>query len=706
MKKRAIEVSNSGSVAKLVRDALAVSLLSSMLVPAVSLAAQAVLVQQAVLVERNPEPEPQIEGSEGTITVPATEVGTAVNASYVSSGGWAVNGTDFIDASAYLFDMGETSSVSQATLTLPILETFPQNGTTPMQVFYFSDTGVIDHTDYSVGFPEPIVEIDVEGQQQLVVDVTGPINSILAGSRFVGFRVVSAVANSSVSETSVPRWTGTRFRENAQLDFTAGPAASPTAGTPIFDGFTLETPTVEVNTIGEARVQLRLIDPNNLLFQLTEAVVTNPTSSSPELSGLDLLNCSAFSPPGANSPIPGGTSSYSLSSGILDIPNVEFNGDQVAMRLELIEGSDPWIFETLSISKVTSGPSVAVTTDLAGGILVEPTQDFIPLCHGWVLMGDSIRNRMVERNIITGETGATYPFGAIPDQLTLDESTGLVYFTVHPESSRLYKLNLADGRIEHNRTRQTFTLGNFSHTYDFAIRDIAIGESGKIFAIMLEPVVLDPANGIPFTDTGLWLGLMDTDGNFLINSLPLEEPIRIEYDPVLDHVFLTTQSNLATFDFNNDNNNLTFVTGTDIAVGSGCTDFSISPDGRRLAYSCPDGNRAEAEFSIVDMAPDAYFNSDGEWFLGASPVSATFSNDGSILLATDNDKLYFFDAESHLLLEDFELGLLEGETVRKVRYSRDGAYIIVFLQNEVHVSNSKFYYMPTPAITASGLPPQ
>ena len=94
---------------------------------------------------------------------------------------------------------------------------------------------------------------------------------------------------------------------------------------------------------------------------------------------------------------------------------------------------------------------------LDGGLIVEPSQDFVSLCHGWVLIGDAIRNRVVERNILSGETGATYSFNTVPDQFTLDDANGIVYMTVHPESERLYRLNLNTGVISWNPVTQTFS---------------------------------------------------------------------------------------------------------------------------------------------------------------------------------------------------------------------------------------------------------
>jgi hypothetical protein len=222
---------------------------------------------------------------------------------------------------------------------------------------------------------------------------------------------------------------------------------------------------------------------------------------------------------------------------------------------------------------------------------------------------------------------------------------------------------------------------------------------------MFDNIRADLDNPFPFADSGLWLGLMDGNANFLIDSLPLEEPVRVEYDSVQDRVFLATASNLATFDFDPAVNALTFIENTDQQVGSGCTDFSISPDGSRLAYSCPDGNRVgNDDFSILDMNPVAYFDIDGEWFLGSSPVSAVFNSSGTILIATDNEKLYFFDVVTHLILEEFQLGLLEGEQIRKIRLSRDGNLLMVFLENEVHVPSSKFYWMSIPSISGTPLP--
>jgi hypothetical protein len=694
-----------------------VLLVSSLLLPTVTQADFAILFDQAVLVKQNPESTDQNvedvddgddEGGEGDGSGSGgggnNDDDDAGKASYVSTGGWAVTGADFIDAATVVFGFGQTTSVSQATLRLPIREIFPQNGFAPVSISFFADDGVIEFDDLGIGFVEPLASIEAAGLTEIVLDVTGAVNAALQSTGFIGFRVTSDVEPGSVESDLFPAYTGVRLNTNPSLEYTPGAAPIPASDATAFDGYTLNVPAMDAGSVGEVAATFQLVEPNELTFQLTAASVVSAGGSTPDFSGLELLDCDAFSAPEVVG-VAEGVASYSLSSGVLDIPSVNLNGKQVAMRLEYIEGTNPWLFETLSVTTVQSGPSGSTVSDLAGGLLVEPAQDFVPLCHGWVLVGDFIRNRIVERNLITGETGAVYQFNTSPGRFILDEANGVVHFTVHPVSERIYTLDLATGDIEHDLISYTFDNGlGFQYTYGYSLRWLALGENGNIFSVMLDGEGVDPERNIPFTDTQLWLGLFDPDGNFLSPPIPLEEPIRVEYEPVQDRVFLTTQSNLATFHYDPGTHALSFVEGTDVAVGTSCTDFTFSPDGNRLAYTCPNGNYPEdPEPSIADMDPDNYYNNDGEWYFGSAPVSATFNQDGTLLVGVDNEKLYVFDVVTHLILEDYDLGLLEGETVRKVRFSKDGELIYLMLDNDNHIDNSKFYWMPTPNITGTPL---
>ncbi|MBL4728141.1 MAG: hypothetical protein JKY40_02065, partial [Gammaproteobacteria bacterium] len=135
---------------------------SKLLAMNVAFADSAILVADGVLVEKNPVVVVPVDGTDeenGVADGPAAvAVGAAVNASYVSSDGWAVTGTDFIDAAVAVFDFNTTASVSQATLTLPIETVYTQNGVAPLEIYMYSDNGVVEFTDYSTGFSAAIAE--------------------------------------------------------------------------------------------------------------------------------------------------------------------------------------------------------------------------------------------------------------------------------------------------------------------------------------------------------------------------------------------------------------------------------------------------------------------------------------------------------------------------------------------------------------------
>ena len=128
----------------------------------------------------------------------------------------------------------------------------------------------------------------------------------------------------------------------------------------------------------------------------------------------------------------------------------------------------------------------------------------------------------------------------------------------------------------------------------------------------------------------------------------------------------------------------------------------ITPNGRRLAYVCPNGNNEDhSHLSIHDLDPLDYYNPDGEWYLGATPISATFSPEGDMLIAADDSKVTFFDVVTHLPIDTFDLGIGADEVVKKIRISRDEELLLVFIENELDASNGKMYWMPMPDISGT-----
>ena len=642
---------------------------------------QAAMVDQAVLVEASPKAgEP------------------ASRATYRTSDGWSVTSPTYIDTVVMVFDFGTARSVSQAIVNLPVEKVFPRNGVAPMKLFAFADDGAIDLFDYAAGGVRPAVEFDAvvasraNDASTLSLDVTSVVNAILPQSRFVGIRVQSTAVPADV-KPGFPAWTGVKFRPLYSMNFSTGTPAPLPVDRPRFDGLTLSVPGLSAPGVGAFNVVMTLADLESSQFVLRSASdVTPPGSFSiPGRRGMSLLDCAAFTAPPGSQTLTPGAPAFTPSTGVLDVPSVIFGGREYSIRLQLLAGSNPMRFNTLSFTEVPAGTVAPAPTlvQFGGSLITEPSQDFIPLCHGWVLIGDTAKNSLVERNVISGETGATYKFNTTPDQMLLDAQSGTVYLTTHPASQRMYQLDIPSGAYTFHRLREGGR--------DFIPRDMALGEDGKVFTLLFDPV-FELEEDSP-AEEGLWMGLFNNEGEPEIAAIPLLAPVRIEYDQLRKHLFLTTESNLVTFDFDTLTQSLTFVPGTDIPVGSGCTDFSISPDGERLAYACPQGNEATPHTSIVDMDPREYYDSDGEWLLEGSPVSATFDSNGAVLIATDGKKIYFFDAARHLLLKSYPLGFPAGEVVKKIRLSMDGKLLLVFMEAALNAASGKIYWVPMPSLT-------
>jgi hypothetical protein len=614
-------------------------------------------------------------------------------ATYLGTGGYAVTSKDYIDAVGLSFDLGSTVSVAQATVRLPVDELFPINSSVPISIYAFADDGRIDLYDYAAGLSAPVGSKDIAGMIEAVFDVTAAVNAILQSSRYAGFRITADWLPNDIPTDAFPAFKGARFNTAAaSLEFTPGEAPASGTDSAVFDGFRLYVPGINVPDVGSVDVEFYLTDLDNSVFTVVAAEVYPISGGSGGLlSGIELLDCEAFSPPSLPE-ITTNPASFSYSSGLLNVPNVSYQGGQVDMVLALVQDGDSTTFQLVSLNPSAPTPPLSTVSALGGAALIEPTQDFIPLCHGWVLIGDSSANRLLERNVITGEVAGSYFFNTQPDQLTLDDENNIVYFSTHPETERLYKLDLNSGTITYNRI--------IDGERQFSPLWLEMGENGNLFSLLH-----DRSQGESPASNGLWLGLLDSNADPVVPAVPLDSPVRLAYDNVQQRIFLTTDSNLATFDFSPQTNGVSLVSGTDIPVGSGCTDLAISPNGNRLAYACPNGNNEEVTpFAIHDLDPVDYHNPDGEWYLGAPPVSATFSKEGDMLIATDGSELFFFDVITHLLIEKYDIGKSAEEVVKKVRLSRDGDLLMILMANELDSPNGKIYWMPIPNISGTPIP--
>ena len=82
----------------------------------------------------------------------------------------------------------------------------------------------------------------------------------------------------------------------------------------------------------------------------------------------------------------------------------------------------------------------------SGGVTLAATRDFVPLCDGWMLIGDTTNDRILIHNVIQDRQGAIYPLGSAPGDLELDEDAKLLYIAL-PDQRDLGVLDLITGEL-------------------------------------------------------------------------------------------------------------------------------------------------------------------------------------------------------------------------------------------------------------------
>ena len=72
-------------------------------------------------------------------------------------------------------------------------------------------------------------------------------------------------------------------------------------------------------------------------------------------------------------------------------------------------------------------------------------------------------------------------------------------------------------------------------------------------------------------------------------------------------------------------------------------------------------------------------------------------------MTINRNQLFFFDVVTHLLIEKYDIGRSADEVVKKVRLSRDGDLLMIFMENDLDSPNGKIYWMSMPDISGTPL---
>ena len=275
----------------------------------------------------------------------------------------------------------------------------------------------------------------------------------------------------------------------------------------------------------------------------------------------------------------------------------------------------------------------------------------VPLCSGWVIYGDSVRNIVIVRNIISGETAFEIPLNAKPNRMAYDRNSGRLFVTMI-SSTNLAKVDLV------NKTVTYMPMGG---VYDY----IAIDNDQTVFLSSYY------GNAAPHT-----IQVMDgRTGNLLSSIGSYYDGGEISYDPAGSSVFVgvtgISPATLYRFTYSAPILNPTPVQNSR-NLGSNAQDLTLSPDGTRLLFSTGSGNGSSG-YSIFDVNSYDLTISNGSYDTGAYPTSAAFSPDGMQVIATNRYDVKLYDANNHALIKTMPRAI--SGNFRFVRFSQAGRIV-------------------------------
>ena len=268
----------------------------------------------------------------------------------------------------------------------------------------------------------------------------------------------------------------------------------------------------------------------------------------------------------------------------------------------------------------------------SGSLTVGPSWDFVPLCNGWVLLGDRSSNKIRSINAISGTEGGAFQLSASPGDLEADPVNGLLYVTQAP-TNNVTRIDLA-------ASVQTPINIGCKPLY------MAGGNGGRLFATC--------DNGSSYHP----VALIDGPGGNLVKTFAGIDESFLVYDKAGNQLIGGVQgmspSSLTRYAFNASKLTLT-ETQNLWDAGSNGEDLAISPDGNHIAFSCGGGNGAG--YTIFDFSSDDLTAIYGEWNTGAYPNAAAFDPTGRYLVATNDETIQVFDVLTHVKIREYAIDM-------------------------------------------------
>jgi WD40 repeat protein len=293
-------------------------------------------------------------------------------------------------------------------------------------------------------------------------------------------------------------------------------------------------------------------------------------------------------------------------------------------------------------------------TKNTGEVTIAPTTDLVPLCSGWVMLGDRAANKVVVHNVFTGADKVSYQLSTAPNRLLLDVPHRLAFVAFGGATTSLARIELETGKVS------AFNLSA-------PAKDIALSGSGQLLA--LTGTDQYDARNLEIVDEGT--------GETTVITRPAGLGNMLAYRPAGSLLFVgvvgLSPSGLSRFTLDWGQMKLSALDSL-WDDGSNCHEIVLSPDGAHLAVPCGAGN-GTPPYTIYDRSTEKLTTVSGEWMTGAYPAGAAFSPDGKYFAASDTKAIQIFSVTTHARLSTTPTTACAYGNITKVRTSLDSAFV-------------------------------
>lgn len=286
----------------------------------------------------------------------------------------------------------------------------------------------------------------------------------------------------------------------------------------------------------------------------------------------------------------------------------------------------PYSFDNNILYKTTESLSEFQPVTLTG----YQCKDVIPLVDGWIIVGETARNKVMIVNVFTGAIGKDYLLDAPPSAMDYNPATQKLIVT-QDNLNIVVVIDLAKDEVR-------------KFNMEGSALDVSFGRDNHAVALLK---VNDYWN-----DKVIYMFDLTTGEKV---ASYFSQTCNYEYlacDKSTDNILVGVKgfspSALANFTLDESNNQLILKSSLS-DPGSNGEGLEISPDGKHAAFICGSGNATL--YAVTDFDPTNINNSFGEWTVGPYPTSARFSSNSINLITTNGADIMVFDTNTHNLVK-------------------------------------------------------